>query len=364
MRVKVLKYRGVLARQSGAHRVITIAARARDVFAFASIARAGRDPGESLRGFQRPQIAAHIREIRDYLDAPDAVLPNSIAVGFVEGAELRELGHGMAELTIDTSGAPRGYVIDGQQRLTALSGLDKDFELFVSVLICRDVKELRRQFMLLNRTRPLPKALMYELLPGTTGLPGRLASRGFAAELTERLNFDRASSLRGKIYLYTNPSGVIRDTAIQKVILYSITHGAIREMPERKRSSEGFKLLSHFFTGVRAVFPDEWDGHTPKTSRLLHGTGIQALGFVMEFLRGNSGVMSAKQFAAGLAPLKGRTAWTSGTWVFSDAERVPWNKLENTHRQIAALAQHLVTIVRSETERKFRLEPTPGQDTP
>jgi len=355
--VRTFKYRGLLAQQSAAHKAIAIAARASEVFAFASINRAGRDDSGALQGFQRPQIASHIREIRDYLRADDAVLPNSIVVGFVEGVKTRELSGGMVEVTIEGGPEPTGYVIDGQQRLSALAGLpEKEFELFVSLLICRDVEELRRQFVLLNSTRPLPKALIYELLPGTSGLPNRLTSRSFAAALTERLNFDPDSSLKGKIYQYTNPRGVIRDTAIQKVIMHSVSDGAIREMPERKQFQGGFKLVSEFFHGVKKVFRHEWDDHTPKSSRLVHGAGIQALGFVMEFLVGRDGAQTRDDFERGLSVLKGRTAWTSGSWRFSEAEQLPWNKLENTHRQIRALAQYLVTVVRSDARREFKLE--------
>ena len=81
-------------------------------------------------------------------------------------------------------------MVDGQQRLTALSGLSKpDFEVFVSALICKDYDELRQQFVLINNTRPLPKTLIYELLPNVDGLPERFTARKFAARVVERLNF-------------------------------------------------------------------------------------------------------------------------------------------------------------------------------
>jgi len=361
--VSRFKYQGVIARQSAAHKAITIVARASEVFAFASITRAGRDEAGALRGFQRPQIASHIREIRDYLKTPDAVLPNSIVLGFVEGVEVRELTGGLVEIEIDVQGPAPGYIIDGQQRLSALAALpEKEFELFVSVLVCRDSEELRRQFVLLNSTRPLPKALIYELLPGTSGLPNRLTSRSFAAALTERLNFDPSSSLRGKIYQYTNPSGVIRDTAIQKVIMHSMSDGALREMPEKKQFVGGFDLISEFFAAVQKVFPSEWKGHTAKTSRLVSGAGVQALGFVMELLVGRDGAQTREEFTRGITALQGKTAWSSGSWKFSQTEQLPWNKLENTHHQIMALAQYLVAIVRSDSKREFRLEPSPGRE--
>jgi DGQHR domain-containing protein len=357
--VNIFKFRGQLAQQSAKHQAIMVTARASEVLSFASISRAGRDANGTLQGFQRPQIAAHIREIREYLRTYDAVLPNCIVVGFVEGIKTRERSDGWMEVSIDASDGPPGYIIDGQQRLAALAGLpEKDFNMFVSVLVCNDYEELRRQFVLLNSTRPLTRALIYELLPGTAGLPSRYSSRSFAAALTERLNFDAKSSLRGLIHQHTNPKGIIRDTSIQTVIMRSVSDGAIRELPEKRQLAGGFRLVSEFYGAVRQVFAEEWEDHTPKTSRLVHGAGIQALGFVMELLVGRDGAQVRDEFAQGLSVLRGHTAWTSGSWRFSDSEVVPWNKLENTSRQINGLAQHLVSIVRRESQREFKLMPT------
>ncbi len=354
--MRVLKFQGNPARQNAKHQAIMITARASEVLSFASIARAGRDVDGALQGFQRPQIASHIEEIREYLRTDNAVLPNCIVVGFVKGIEIHARSDGCVDVSIEVDGEPAGIVIDGQQRLIALAGLpEKDFQLFVSLLVCADDEELRRQFVLLNSTRPLPKALIYELLPGTAGLPSRYSSRSFAADLTERLNFDASSSLFGLIYLHTNPGGIIRDTSMQTVIMRSHSDGAIRELPQSEQLAGGFRLLSEFYGAVRSVFTQDWEGHTPETSRLIQGVGIQALGYVMELLVGREGAQTHDEFAQGLSVLRGHTAWTSGSWQFSESERVPWDKLENTSRQVSRLAQHLVSVARRELSREFKL---------
>jgi DGQHR domain-containing protein len=344
-------YRAVQARQSASHRVLTFAARAQDILAFAEIDRVRRDNGGALKGFQRPQIAAHIREIRDYLSYKDSVLPNSVVIAFTDRVEVSDIGKGLVEIQIDATRGKPGLVVDGQQRLTALAALpEKEFEVFVSVLICPNHDELRRQFVLINNTRPLPKALIYELLPSVEGLPERLSSRSSAASLAARLNYDSASSLKGLIYQHTNPTGVIRDTAIQKVIMASASDGAIRQLSVEPNSSElAFELLSAFYGAVQDVFSDEWHHQTPKTSRLVHGAGIIAMGYVMELLHSRQGARSRADFREGLKCLVGRTAWTKGAWRFGAEEVVPWNAVQNVPRQIMALAHYLVGIVKKST---------------
>lgn len=321
---------------------------------FAAIDRIGRSAQGELSGFQRPQIAAHIREIKDYLELEDAVLPNPIVVAFTKGVTVKSLGNGIASIKISLANGPPGFVVDGQQRLTALSHIDnKDFEVFVSALICSDEAELRRQFVLINSTRPLPKSLIYELLPGVEGLPHRLSHRARASLLTARLNYDERSSLKGMIYQHTNPGGIIRDTAIQRVIMNSLNDGIMRELIRRDCGEEKcFSIISEFYRAVQRVFPDAWRSQTPKTSRLVHGAGIVALGYVMEVLALLDAAQTSEEFAKGLSALDGETAWTEGEWDFGNGDRRHWKAIQNVNRDIVMLAQHLIGIVRADLKRR------------
>lgn len=348
-----LTFAAICARQSPAHTVLSFSARASDLRRFATIERVGRSESGELSGFQRPQIAAHIREIRDYLEKPDSILPNPIVVAFTHSVRVREAEVQGCVLEIDVTDGPPGLVVDGQQRLSALMQLEgKDFEVLVSAVICSDEAELRRQFVLVNNTRPLPKSLIYELLPGVEGLPPRLSNRAFAAELTARLNYAADSSLRGEIYQHTNPAGRIKDTAIQRVIINSLNDGAMRDLLRSNEMSghrRCFELISEFYQAVATVFPDAWEmKHTPRTSRLIHGAGIIAMGYVMEVLALLDGARSASEFTGGLRCLVGRTAWTSGEWCFAAEDIRNWRAIQNVNRDIVTLAQHLIGIVRAD----------------
>ena len=83
------------------------------------------------------------------------------------------------------------------------------------------------------------------------GLPHRLNSRRTAAELVELLNYTEGSPLEGLLKQQTNPAGVIQDTIMQRVIMTSLSDGALRELIREEDGLEQcFKLLSAFFEAV------------------------------------------------------------------------------------------------------------------
>lgn len=351
----VFRYNAVSPNQSTFAQVFAFSAKAKDIFEFATIDRISRDDEGNLQGFQRPQVANHIREIRDYLAKDDAILPNSVVVAFTSGAKASASSvTGISEVTITTGEKPPGLIVDGQQRLTALSQIpDKNFEVLVSCIICPSEDELRRQFILINNTRPLPKSLIYELLPTVDGLPPRLSSRAMASALTERLNFDESSSLHNKIKMHTNPEGILQDTIIQKMAMNSLENGALRELVTQPDGLEAsFQLISDFYQAVAEVFSEAWDRQTPRSSRLVHGAGIIAMGYVMEHLYFSMGARTVDQFKSGLSLLEGKTAWTCGEWDFGD-RKPKWNELQNLNKDWIALSNYLLaTIKRVQRERQ------------
>lgn len=353
----VYRYKAVRARQAAGHDVFVFAAPPQDVLTFAEIERVGRKDDGQLKGFQRHQIASHIKEIRDYLAREDALLPNAVIVAFIEGAKVKDRGNGVVDVEIDVANGKPGFVVDGQQRLTALSGIEKaGFEVFVSALVCKDYNELRQQFVLINNTRPLPKSLIYELLPTVDGLPERFTARKFSAQVVDRLNFTKGSVLFGEIRQHTNPAGMISDTAMQKLIMNSASDGAIREFYQfDDREDRACQLVNEFFTAVREVFGPEWTGMSPRLSRLRHGAGIVAMGFVMDLLYSSDGANQRSQFERGLRLLQPYTAWTSGQWHLETDDNRPWNGIQNTPSDIDLLTRYLVSVLKRALRKPRRV---------
>lgn len=343
------RFKAVRAHQAVGHDVFVFAAHPADVLSFAAIERVSRADDGELKGFQRHQVASHIREIRDYLSRDDALLPNAVIVAFIDGVRIEDLGDGVVQIEISaTDGERPGFVVDGQQRLTALSGIDKpNFQVFVSALVCKDYNELRQQFVLINNTRPLPKTLIYELLPNVEGLPERFTQRKFSARIVDLLNFTRSSSLYGEIRQHTNPTGVISDTAMQRLIMNSASDGAIRNLLQfEDRDTRAFSLVSEFFHAIATVYGPAWVGMTPRFSRLRHGAGIVAMGFVMDHLFSTEGATERNEFEHGLRLLAPYTAWTNGQWRLEAWDTRPWNGIQNTPNDIDLLTRYLVSSLK------------------
>lgn len=352
------KFKAVRARQAPGHDVFVFAAHPSDVLSFAAIERVARADDGQLKGFQRHQVASHIRDIRDYLARDDALLPNAVIVAFINGVRIKDMPGGVVQVEIEApEGQKPGFVVDGQQRLTALAGLDKpDFQLFVSALVCKDYNQLRQQFVLINNTRPLPKTLIYELLPNVDGLPERFTQRKFSARIVDLLNFTPGSSLHGEIRQHTNPTGVISDTAMQRLVMNSASDGAIREMVQYEdRDQRAFQLVNEFFHAVANVYGPAWGGMTPRFSRLRHGAGIVAMGFVMDHLYAAEGATKRHDFEPALRLLAPYAAWTSGQWALEAFDTRPWNGIQNTPSDIDLLTRYLVSSLKKALRKPRRV---------
>jgi DGQHR domain-containing protein len=157
------------------------------------------------------------------------MLPNAIVVAFDKRVRFEpsdvQLGGpaytriGTLVIPIDESlpDANRpGWIVDGQQRVAAIRDAEvKRFPLCITAFIKASAKEQREQFILVNSTRPLPKGLIYELLPTTENrLPSALQRRRFPAYLLDRLNHDDNSPLACIIQTPTAPKGLINDNSI------------------------------------------------------------------------------------------------------------------------------------------------------
>jgi DGQHR domain-containing protein len=328
---------------------------------FAAVSRLRRDEERAILGYQRPEVLSHIGEIRRYLESTSPMIPNAIVVAFDERVRfVRHDGlngcpysrHGELVIPFDGSGAGEslpGWIVDGQQRAAAIREAQiESFPVCVTAFITSDLQEQREQFILVNTTKPLPKGLIYELLPGTESrLPTLLQRRRFPAHLMDRLNNDPSSPFHRLIRTPTTPQGIVKDNSVLRLLENSLTDGALHPYrdPVTGRGDEEtmLSIVNAFWTGVREAFPDAW-GQPPRRSRLMHGAGVVAMGYVMDAIadRYRSQTLTSELFHEDLEPLVEICSWTHGYWDFGGGDIRKWNEVQNTSKDVFRLANLLL----------------------
>lgn len=347
-------------RQGPRQVLYTFAVDGKLVHDFAVVSRVKRGPEGEILGYQRPEVKAHIQEIGRFVDGPDPLMPNAVIIAFDSRVTFTPgdsagapafARPGVLHIPLAQGDDPAeraGFIVDGQQRLAAVRGAKRtSFPLCVSAFITDDLHAQTEQFILVNSTKPLPKGLIYELLPATEAtLPGIYQRRRLPAELVNQLNQRRDSPLFEMISTTTNPRGIVAANSLMRVCDQSLTDGRFRDFMDDQGQPLPEPMLATllaFFAAVKRVFKDAW-GKKPKESRLMHGAGIVALGFVMDAIcqrHRATPVLTEAHFVKDLTPLKEHCRWTSGFYDFGPGQVVKWNELQNTPKDIQRLTQYL-----------------------
>jgi len=328
---------------------------------FSAVSRLGRDDERAIVGYQRPEVQSHIGEIRRYLESDAPMIPNAIVVAFDERVHFVSYNgvngnpyarHGELVIPLsaeDTVEDLPGWIVDGQQRAAAIREAQIDsFPICVTAFITADLQEQREQFILVNTTKPLPKGLIYELLPATKArLPSLLQKRRFPAYLMDRLNNDPGLPMSGRIRTPTTPGGFIKDNSVLKLLENSLTDGALhayRDPATGKGDADAMlAIVNRFWGAVGDVFPEAWD-QPPRHSRLTHGAGIVSMGYVMDAItdRYRGRTVTRSMFQQDLEPLVDVCSWTKGHWNFGGGDIRKWNEVQNTSKDVSRMANYLL----------------------
>jgi DGQHR domain-containing protein len=362
---RVLRRSALLVQQNPKYPLYLFTLTGEELHQIADIAKLHRDEEGRLVGYQRNSIKAHVRNIAEYLNSGDVLLPNSIILALcAEVSFTRHRGRdlqdhlsvaGTLEIPLSVNGGKPAWIVDGQQRAMALSQSScRDFPVPVNAFVAVDAASQREHFLRVNMTRPLPRGLITELLPElATVLPPKLAMRKVPAALCDMLNADPKSPFRGIIRRESTPPehrhvAVVADTALITMIESSFNSPSGCLFPHRNVATgeadfERIRsILLVYWNAVRDTFPDAW-GLPPSRSRLMHSVGLRAMGRLMDRVmsdldpRAPKVVRLVRQHLGRIAPL---CHWTSGSW--EDLGGLRWNDLQNVPSHLRMLSNVLV----------------------
>ncbi len=329
----------------------------------ASVSYAKRNREGVLDGYQRGAVSGHINAILAYLSSASPLLPNAIVLALepsvsftpIPGAKRSEWGtFGVLRVPLPKSSADSkpAWIVDGQQRATALAKMDpkRSFPVVVVGFQSSSKAVQREQFVLVNKTKPLPRDLLHEILPEVEAPLSRdLERRQVAARVLKLVRFDPRSPFHGRIRGLGSADEVAAN--ISQAALISVIQGSIKargslynycDALKKKYEYDGMaKVIVAYFEGVRRTWPGAWEG-SPKTSRLVHGVGMVALGALMDRVMADVDLDSSKaaaMAASRLARIGDRCAWTKGRWPVLGCA---WNELQNTSQDKARLTDYLL----------------------
>ena len=360
--------------RQGKQRIYMFGIDGKELPRIATISRVHRDDEGDIGGYQRPEVLAHVGEIRRYLESEDPLLPNSLVIAFDRRVKFEPLaetelnGHGGFTKTgrliipVDDSvpdESKPGWIVDGQQRTAAIrEARIKSFPVSVVCFIAKNIEEQRAQFILVNETKPLPRPLIDELLPSTNGiLPKRLALRVLPNRLIERLNTDEDSPLKGLIKTQTMPNGVIAANSMIQALRNSLSDGALYQYRDPETGYGDIEqllgLIKPFWAAVEEVFYGSW-GKPARRSRLMHGTGVRSLTYLMDEIvmtRSSRARPTRRTFVDALELIKPICRWDHGFWNFHAGERRKWNDIQNLGKDRELVTKHLLTEYRMQSQR-------------
>ena len=330
---------------------------------FATVNFAERSADGVLAGYQRSRVENHIAQISAYLANEDALLPNAIVVAFndqvifvpTEGATYSRWGTpGTLLVPLPVPREPKpGLIVDGQQRVSAFAQLppERQFPVVIVSFSSASLDLQREQFVLVNKTRPLPRDLLNELLPHVRAdmLPGGWQTRRLASAVLEIVRFDTSSPFYGRIRGLggTGEGFNISQAAVLSVIETSIRRGGVltglvSSGPGLPDLGAMVSVVSIFFHGVANVWPYAWN-ENPWTSRLVHGVGIIAMGRLMDVIMRDVDPTRPRAVSSvehRLRRIEKRCAWTEGYWP--SPLNCAWDQLQNTSQDKRRLADYLI----------------------
>jgi DGQHR domain-containing protein len=297
---------------------------------FVAVSRIARAEEGQVLGYQRPEVAAHVAAIRAYLETDKAMLPNALVVAFTPEVRYEK---GRLVIPLAPDGGKPGFLVDGQQRAAAVRDAQvESFPVCVVGFVTQTEAQQREQFILVNSAKPLPKSLIYELLPEAgDALPPNLAKRKVSALLASRLNADADSPLKG-------------------LVEQGLADGALADFVDRQTGATDVEaclsLLKAFWAAVARTFPDAW-GLPPRSSRLSHAAGVLPLGLVMDATcarHRERGLPTTEVFLEELTRLAPHCHLTEGTWNFGQGRKREWDEVQNNVRDVTLVGDYLLAV--------------------
>lgn len=276
---------------------------------------ARRRTSEDREGIQRELDPKRLKDIAKFIMTSGNVLPNSIVVNmssevvFERSKTIPNFGH----LTFPYSEKPCGILLDGQHRLFGVVHQDskeKDMKLAVTGLFLTDMQSAARIFVGINdNQKPVKKDLLIALQQQLGLLP---SAKDKAAAITDHLNDDDDSPLKGRIKMFQDETKKLRKDQIIAIMSNYLTRTS--DVLSRYSINTASDMLKVYLSAIADMFPEAWNddkGHV-----LIRPAGLDVILPLFQIARESSLQISPtlgltkEHYIQALQPIKD-TPWDS-----------------------------------------------------
>lgn len=292
---------------------------------------------DSYLGIQRELSQSRVKKIRDYISSVDATFPNSIIVA-ISDEFVSEVNNKLVISYDDSENGKIAKILDGQHRLAGfengnfkfkdVDGIERDFELLVTIFIGADLHTQAQVFTMVNQNQTkVNKSLVYDLeslaiarspfktahqiavaVNGTDGSPfyRRIKRLGLKQNGIDSQILTQAAFVDNLVKLISRNPSLDRDVLLGKhkgffglisSNLPDLDTGSFNKHPFRKSFSDADDAtiavnLVSYYKEIERRWPNSWSWENKK-STLNKTVGLIAsmrfLKDVMNFLVDNKG---------------------------------------------------------------------------
>ncbi len=226
-------------------------------------------------GYQRSFSKTRIKQIENYINNEQGVIPNSILVNL----DPDKYNYSEDDKTLILKDEESlGLIIDGQHRVKGTYEANPEFELMVCATLGLSIQEQAKLFVIINKTQKgVPASLYLDLLPLLEGDIEDFDQEGISAErrateIATRLNEDEESPLYQLIRRTGEGSfGISLNEFVNQIKDYvEPKTGNLADFGFEQQ----YKIFEIYFRAIKAVFLEQWED--PK-SYLLKTVGFGGL---------------------------------------------------------------------------------------
>ena len=213
-------------------------------------------------GYQRSFGSSRIKNMQNYLQNENGIIPNSILVNIDKGKYKYDDKEG--ELTLSDE-ASIGFIIDGQHRVIGTYHSDPSLLLPVVATVELDIVEQAKLFIKINSTQKgVPTSLYLDLLDLTEGQIEDFDDEGISnlgerrsVEIAKRLNEEMDSPFFEKVNTVGERNQGVSLAAFKASLLDYVDHknGKFKEYGFEQQ----YTIFKIYFKAIKAVYLNQWD---------------------------------------------------------------------------------------------------------